>query len=57
MIAQLPLAGLVGLERAHTALRLLAVAPQLGGAVIGAPVGSGKSAVARKPSARFAGAR
>lgn len=47
MIAQLPLAGLVGLERAHTALRLLAVAPQLGGVVIGAPVGSGKSAVAR----------
>jgi magnesium chelatase subunit D len=47
MIAQLPLAGLVGLERAHTALQLLAVAPQLGGVVIGAPVGSGKSAVAR----------
>jgi magnesium chelatase subunit D len=41
------MAGLVGLDTALEAVRLLAVDPRLGGIAIGASVGSGKSSLAR----------
>lgn len=47
MATAMPLAGLVGVDAAVEALRLLAVDPRLGGVAIGAPVGSGKSSLAR----------
>lgn len=47
MTPVLPLAGLVGVDAAVEALRVLAVDPRLGGVAIGAVVGSGKSTLAR----------
>ena len=43
----LPLPALVGLDAARQALLLLAVEPRLGGVVLAAPAGSGKSSLAR----------
>ncbi len=43
----LPFPALVGLEPAQQALLLLAVEPELRGLIIAAPVGSGKSSLAR----------
>lgn len=51
----LPFSALVGLDTARQALLLLAVDPGLGGAVIAAGVGTGKSTLARS-FARLAGA-
>lgn len=53
MSAVLPFAGMVGVEDALDALRLLAVDARLRGVVIGAPVGSGKSTMARASTALF----
>ena len=47
MAHAMPMAGLVGLDTALEAVRLLAVDPRLGGIAIGASVGSGKSSLAR----------
>ncbi|HMP39177.1 MAG TPA: sigma 54-interacting transcriptional regulator, partial [Roseiflexaceae bacterium] len=43
----LPFPALIGLETAQQALLLLAIEPRLRGVVIAAPVGSGKSSLAR----------
>lgn len=53
MTSAMPLAGLIGLERAHDAVRLLAVDARLGGVAIGAAVGSGKSSLARASQRLF----
>lgn len=47
MNSAMPFAGMVGVDTALDALRLLAIDPRLRGVVIGAPVGSGKSTLAR----------
>ena len=47
MAHAMPMAGLVGIDTALEAVRLLAVDPRLGGIAIGASVGSGKSSLAR----------
>ena len=49
----MPMAGLVGIDGAVEAIRLLAVDPRLGGVAIGAPVGSGKSSLARASMSLF----
>lgn len=49
----LPFPALVGLEPAQQALLLLAIDPQLRGVVLAAPVGSGKSSLARGAAALF----
>ncbi|NTV63195.1 MAG: magnesium chelatase ATPase subunit D, partial [Oscillochloris sp.] len=51
----LPFSALVGLDTARQALLLLAVDPVLGGVVIAAGVGTGKSTLARS-FARLSGA-
>ncbi len=53
MTATVPFAGMVGVDAALDALRLLAVDARLGGVVIGAPVGSGKSTLARASTVLF----
>jgi magnesium chelatase subunit D len=55
MTTALPFAGMVGVDAALDALRLLAVDARLGGVVIGAPVGSGKSTLARASTVLFGG--
>lgn len=47
MAHAMPMAGLVGIDTALEAVRLLAVDPRLGGIAMGASVGSGKSSLAR----------
>jgi magnesium chelatase subunit D len=47
MTSSLSLPALVGLDAARQALLLLAVEPRLGGVVLAAPAGSGKSSLAR----------
>lgn len=44
---QLPIPALIGLETAQQALLLLAVEPKLRGVILAAPVGTGKSSLAR----------
>ncbi|MGF1504722.1 MAG: magnesium chelatase ATPase subunit D, partial [Anaerolineae bacterium] len=46
-MSSLPFAALVGLERAQQALLMLAVDPRLGGVVLAAPAGTGKSSLVR----------
>lgn len=53
MTSAMPFAGMVGVDVAIDALRLLAVDARLGGVVIGAPVGSGKSTLARASTVLF----
>jgi len=55
MTHPMPMAGLVGIDGALEAIRILAVDPRLGGVAIGAPVGSGKSSLARASVSLFAG--
>ncbi len=47
MAHPMPMAGLIGIDTALEAIRLLAVDARLGGIAIGASVGSGKSSLAR----------
>jgi magnesium chelatase subunit D len=47
MSLPLPLPALVGLDTAQQALLLLAVEPRLGGVILAAPAGSGKTSLAR----------
>ncbi len=56
MAQTMPMAGLVGIDTALEAVRMLAVDPRLGGVAIGAPVGSGKSSLARATVGLFGAA-
>lgn len=53
MNSALPFAGMVGVDAALDALRLLAIDARLRGVVLGAPVGSGKSTLARASTVLF----